>query len=575
VWDDQPDPAVVTPTIGLLVAQLVDVLDRLGEVDPTTLDPGQALGEAEALLAAQRTLRVLQLARTEDVASRLLHEHRGFRSTAAWLGSVAPDAARGDRTLARRLTALPHLASALNVGRVSLAGATRTAVALGKVRPYLDRPDGLVDGVDGEELLVAVGDNVIDLLCRHHFGLDPDDPAQAARLAAWQAEIEAVQTGGGSQAARLEQLLVILTAHLPVGALKGALEDVVLQVLPNLLERREQNAQDKRAVSLSPNEDGTWDLSGTLTPECGELLFTALAAEARRDPANPVDTLIREQHRREQDQAAGRDPFLQDFASLPAWEQRALHALNLQPGARTADVTLQDLLASPSPCRADDQPLIPAEAVAAAADRGAAGAQADDVVGELLVPRSRSKRLHDAFQRLLERYLGSGLGGTHGKVPVQAVVTVSSRTLEDLPGAPPGRGGTGRPLARSLIRRWWCDAHVTTLLMSHGWTPLGVVHSARTLTGTEYKAATVQFDNRCAGDGCCPGTPDPLIPLVPHHVIGHAVAGKTSLGESLLACPTLHHDLHSGKKTVRLRDGRLLNEHGFVDDVELPLTEDR
>ena len=124
---------------------------------------------------------------------------------------------------------------------------------------------------------------------------------------------------------------------------------------------------------------------------------------------------------------------------------------------------------------------------------------------------------------------------------------------------------TGRPLARSLIRRWWCDGHVTTLLMSHGGTPLGVVHSARTITGTELKAARVQFANRCAGDGCCPGTPDPLIPLVPHHVIRHAVAGKTSLGENLLVCETLHHDLHTGKRTVRLRDGRLLNEHGFVD----------
>jgi hypothetical protein len=107
---------------------------------------------------------------------------------------------------------------------------------------------------------------------------------------------------------------------------------------------------------------------------------------------------------------------------------------------------------------------------------------------------------------------------------------------------------------------------VTTLLLSHGWTPLGLVHSARTITGTELKAATVQFDQRCAGDGCCSGRPDPLIPLVPHHVIGHAIAGKTSLGETLMICPTLHHDLHTGKRTIRLRNGRLLNEHGYLKD---------
>jgi hypothetical protein len=92
------------------------------------------------------------------------------------------------------------------------------------------------------------------------------------------------------------------------------------------------------------------------------------------------------------------------------------------------------------------------------------------------------------------------------------------------------------------------------------------VHSARTITGTELKAANAQFDQRCAGDGCCPSTPDPLIPLVPHHLIGHAVAGRTSLGETLLVCPTLHHDLHTGKRTLRLRNGRLINEHGYLDN---------
>jgi hypothetical protein len=155
----------------------------------------------------------------------------------------------------------------------------------------------------------------------------------------------------------------------------------------------------------------------------------------------------------------------------------------------------------------------------------------------------------------------------HGKVPVQLTATVSERTLTGAPGAPPARGASGRPLARSLLQRWWCDAHVTTLLMSRGWKPLGVVHSARTITGTELKAATVQFDNRCAGDGCCPGIPDPLIPLVPHHVRMHAIFGQTSLDETILACPTLHQDLHLRKKTIRLRDGRLLSEQGWVEDA--------
>jgi hypothetical protein len=46
----------------------------------------------------------------------------------------------------------------------------------------------------------------------------------------------------------------------------------------------------------------------------------------------------------------------------------------------------------------------------------------------------------------------------------------------------------------------------------------------------------------------------------------HAQYGQTSLDETLLLCPTLHHDLHTGKKTLRLRNGRLLNEHGWLDN---------
>jgi hypothetical protein len=515
VWGDEPP--VVVPSVGASVEQLCALVERLAGVDPTALPAGQALGEAQALLGAQRALRVLQLARTEDVAARSLHEHVGFRSTAAWLRTVAPDAP-SDRTLARRLQRLRHLHAAVLDSRVSLTGAGRTAAALEQVRRHLDAPDGLVDGVDGEGLLVGLGENVLDLICRHHVGLSTEHPAQAALLVELEAAVAAVHAGGGSQAERLEQLLVLLTTHLPAKDLSGALEEIVDAIRPLLLEEREQAAQDKRAVALTPNADGTWDLSGTLTPECGERLFTALAAEARRDPANPEDTVLREQHRQDDREAAGQHPITPG-GDLPRWERDALNDLSWTPDG----------------------------------DQG-------------LMPRSRSKRLHDALNRLLERYLSTGLGGVHGKVPVQATVTINARTLENAPGAPPGRGASGRPLARSLIRKWWCEAHVTTLLLSRGWTPLGVVHTARTITGTEHKAATAQHDQRCAGDGCCPGKPDPLIPLVPHHVIGHAVAGRTSLGETILACPTLHHDLHSGKRTVRLRNGRLINEHGYLDE---------
>jgi hypothetical protein len=87
VWGEEP---VVVPTVGAQVAQLHSLVDGLATVDPSVLPEGQALGEAQALLVVQRALRVLQLARTEDVAARSLYEHAGYRSTAAWLRSSVP-----------------------------------------------------------------------------------------------------------------------------------------------------------------------------------------------------------------------------------------------------------------------------------------------------------------------------------------------------------------------------------------------------------------------------------------------------------------------------------------------------
>lgn len=506
LWGDEP--VQVVPSVGELVGRLQQLTVLLADVDPSTLTPDRALGEAAALSEVQHAVRVLQLGRTEDVTDRELYEHLGFRSLAAWQRTTAPDAPASDRTLARRLADLPCLSRALDERRVSFTAAGQVGAAMSKVRTQLDCHDGLIDGLPGDEVVTAVATNVLDLVCADRFGLEhraDKDPEQAAFLVALEGAVAAIVSCGGSQAERVERSMVLLAEHLPARALSGALEELVLQLVPSRLEEREKSAQDKRAVSLKPNGDGTWDLQATLTPESGEQLHTILAAEARRDPANPLDT-----HTREQARAAGEDP--------QAWEERTQreYGEGFMPDA------------------------------------------------EQLVPRSRSKRLHDAFARLLTRYLEGGLGGVSGKVPVQITTTLSTRTIDGAPGAPPARGASGQPLARSLLRRWWCDAQITVLLMSRGWKPLGVVHSGRTITGTELRAVRVQFGNRCPGIDCCPGRPDPLIPLVPHHVKLYSVHGSTSTDETLLVCDRLHQDLHVGKRTVRLRDGRLIDENGYV-----------
>jgi hypothetical protein len=116
----------------------------------------------------------------------------------------------------------------------------------------------------------------------------------------------------------------------------------------------------------------------------------------------------------------------------------------------------------------------------------------------------------------------------------------------------------------SLVRRWWCDARVTAYVLSLGGKALRTVPAQRTLTGTERRALALQTGARCAGVGCCPDRPDPLVVLRPHHVRRYADDGSTTLEETLPVCDTLHHDLHDGHQTIRLRDGRYLNEAGFT-----------
>jgi len=46
----------------------------------------------------------------------------------------------------------------------------------------------------------------------------------------------------------------------------------------------------------------------------------------------------------------------------------------------------------------------------------------------------------------------------------------------------------------------------------------------------------------------------------------HSRAGQTSITETIWVCDALHHDLHTGKRTVQLRDGRWINENGTVSN---------
>ncbi len=483
------------------VEALLEGVRQLEALEVTGLPGSQVLREAEVLFEVERRLRVLGLQRIGEVSARGLAVDSGHASTTAWLRRHRPDGDAGDAALAGRLRDHPLLAEAVRDLSCSLVAARKVAAALRHCGRHLDRPGGLIDGQPGDAVLDAVIGHVATVLCRELQGLHDDDPRLAEILDRGQA-LQHLRLSGASQAAVLEGTLTWLAQQVNPRSLASLLDEVVLCVLPSELEDREKRGHAARAFALTLKEDGSgWHACGDLTLECGERLWVALRAMASADPANPEDT--------------------------KAWEA----------ARASGQVEAEDML-------------------------GPLGA---DLAGqEQLLPRAKSARRHDALNLLLERFLSAGLGGLMGKAPVQIHVTVAEQTVTDRPGAPPPRVDSGQLVPRSLVRRWWCDSRISAWVVSRGGKALRVVHAQRTHSADERRALALEGGGRCVGDGCCSGWPDPLRPLRPHHVLGFAENQITSLEHTVLLCDVLHRDLHVGKRTVQVRDGRWLNENGWT-----------
>jgi len=370
-----PQPTGVTAAVRALQAAAAVVC----AIDPTSLSAEQAMRDAEALQDLGQQLRVHGVRRLADVTTRELHRLRGFRSTAAWLRSTQPDADSSDAGLSRRLQGYQRLSTAVESGELSLVAARKVVLALGRCRPYVDQLDGRIDGQPGEQVITAV--------------------------------VGHVAAAGAGQLDRLEAAFVLLAEHVAPSLLTSCLEELVLAVVPSLLEDRAKRGRDSAGLSLQLNDDGSgWRLDADLDLQCGERLFTALRAELQRDPANRLDTAAAAALR-----AQGIDPWDPDTGALGT------------PGSRdgTADSAGRLDLADLAEVSPSDW------------------------------PRSRRQRMHDAFDALLGRYLEHGLGGSSQKVPVQVNVTLSAALIDDQPGALPAIADSGaaipRPPAATLV----------------------------------------------------------------------------------------------------------------------------
>ena len=197
------------------------------------------------------------------------------------------------------------------------------------------------------------------------------------------------------------------------------------------------------------------------------------------------------------------------------------------------------------------------------ADTASWAAQHSDEPGAP-APRSRRQQDHDALKLALRRLLDTGTLGLRDKTCPHLLVTVSLDQLQSRPGALPATTAAGTTLPAGLVRRLLCDSRISRLVLSLGRKVLETSHTERTLTPHERRALHVQWGGRCAGAGC---TSPPGTPLVPHHANPWHTTGTTAYTDSVPLCDSTHHDLHTGHKTIRLRDGRRLGPHGWVDPL--------
>jgi hypothetical protein len=348
----------------------------------------------------------------------------------------------------------------------------------------VDRPDGLIDGQAGEQVLLGVvGHGVPTLVLQSLGGLSDDD----SRVQQLRDGCAAIVESPGSQYVRLEAGFVLLGRLLEPGLLSAALRQLVDALLPNELEKRAEDAHAQRGFGIRRKEDGSgWRVTGgDLDLETGELLHAVLEAEKAVDPDNPSDT--------------------ERYTELRA------------EGWQTAD---------------------------GLPDGGQPG------------PRSRRQRDHDALRNGLRRYLDAGIAGLRDKVAPHISAIVGVDLLDRVPGALPAvSAGTGA----TLVRRWLGNSAVSRFVLSLGGKVIETSHTQRTLKPHERRAKRIETGGWCQGSGCRRSG------HIPHHPRRFADCGTTSLSDTVWCCAVTHGDIHVGKKTIRLKDGRWLNEKGWTD----------
>jgi hypothetical protein len=505
----EPDPVMVA---------LSEAVEDLLSQDPSQLAGAVALDRCRTVLAQTERLGAVAATALADVQDRELWAADGAGSLASWLRQQ-PCGDGGRSTRSRRLAQHEKLRAAIVDGALGLSTADLLGRALAEL-PKTTEP-GQVEGV----LTGAVPELLSRWSARN--ALDPaGDPVAEQRAAQVQAAIDAgLANPTATPAQRLEAAYVLIGQAVSPAALASQLQLIADALQPEQLAAEEAETYDGRSLILRKKKlEPGYRLRAELTDEVGARLQAEL--DARAAARKLAEAALRK--------AAGGD------------------------GAGDGDGDGEDLSAFGTV-----GPGTPVEQPAAFGFRSSD----DDVLdGPPLL--TDDQLAHDLFGELLEDLTGVREPGA--PQPATITITAGLDTLEGRFGALPGTmllPDGPFPLSLDALRRMGCDSRLNAVLLDAARSPIGASGTHRHATDKERRALRAKWGDYCAGNGC--GSTD----TVPHHVPPWWKTGRTKLEDLVPLCKSDHHDVHDGHRTIRLRDGRLIDENGWVDEPDPPQQE--
>jgi hypothetical protein len=167
-----------------------------------------------------------------------------------------------------------------------------------------------------------------------------------------------------------------------------------------------------------------------------------------------------------------------------------------------------------------------------------------------LQPRSAEVKRVDALVEVCRQALAAGNLPRNGGDPVQVVVTMPVRTLQEQVGHATLDDGTR--LSPAAARRLACDAGVIPAVLGGASQPLDVGRQRRLVTGPLRRAVLLR-DRGCAFPAC----DRPPSWTSTHHIVHWVDGGTTCLANSVALCHFHHQTIHYGqwRVTVNQVDG--------------------